>query len=133
MRNSIRSYYLDLDQEISRVLLSHEVTEDGPSSSGDPCDIIIHRGDGGTQKISSSLNIGIVEKSLTSNRTVTIFFVAGQRADSTWGAAEYLARNWKKLEREFGALPFVVGLGFPKVDHYPKEYLEPEVLVKLVL
>jgi hypothetical protein len=131
MRNSIRGYYLE--RATAHALLSHETMEHGPRSADDACDIIIRRGDGNVQKVSSGLNVGIVERSVITSGEATIFFVAGQRADSTWGAAEYLVRNWKKLEREFGTFPFVVGLGFPKVDRYPEEYLEPEILVKLQL
>jgi len=54
-----------------------------------------------------------------------LFFCLGARGDSSWAAAEYLVRNWKRLSGEFGDEDFVACLGFPQTEKYMNEYREP--------
>ena len=73
---------------------------------------------------SESLTLTIVEKIHDDRFDSIVFFCVGQRGDSTWAATEYLARNWRTLEREFGSQPFALCLGF--VDPgYSYDYTEP--------
>lgn len=130
-RNSIRRQFIN--QGTVSAMLSHELPESRPVSRDELCDIVLQRKNGEIQRVSSGLNVCIIEKAILPGDGGTVFFCAGQRADNSWEAAEYLVRHWKGLEREYGDNPFVLGLGFPKLDSYLKEYVEPELLIGLMM
>jgi hypothetical protein len=73
----------------------------------------------------ADVNVALVEKCHDPDRGTTVFFCVGIRGDSSWAATEYLVRNWKRLDAEFGSAPFVVCLGFPQTEKYANEYREP--------
>lgn len=73
---------------------------------------------------SDSLTVALVERIYDPDRAITVFFCLGQRGDSTWAATEYLVRNWRSLEREFGSNTFSLCLGF-RDPQYSYEYAAP--------
>lgn len=127
-RNSVRRYFIE--NSVPHAILLHETVGGKDVLSEDVDRIWIDRSNGERQIIQSNLLLAVVEK-VRSDHQGTLFFCVGARADGTRGAVEYLARNWKTLEREFRTDPFVVCLGFPKFDDYPDGYTSPTVLAKV--
>jgi len=124
-RNAWRRRYLE--DGVPAAVLENE--RDGSTiRSDDVRSVVIRRSNGDQQVMRTELNVAVLEKVRIDNGAV--FFCLGSRADGTWGAAEYLVRNWRALEREFREDPFVVCLGFPRIDPYLEEYVEPTVLAK---
>jgi hypothetical protein len=80
---------------------------------------------GGTEsKVNlAEVNVALIEKCRDPDRGTTVFFCLGIRADGSWAATEYLARNWKRLAAEFGDTDFVVCLGFPHTEKYAEDPL----------
>lgn len=76
-------------------------------------------------------NIAILEKFIDTKNGITVFMCVGSRGDSSWGATEFLVRNWKSLQKRFSNKEFAICLGFPKLDDYMKRYYEPEILAIL--
>jgi hypothetical protein len=71
------------------------------------------------------VNLAVVEKCHDPDRGTMIFFCLGVRGDGSWAATEYLVRNWKRLDAEFGSGDFVVCLGFPQTETYMEDYQQP--------
>jgi len=55
-----------------------------------------------------------------------VFMCVGESADSSWGAVEFLTRNWQRLSKRFGASPFALWLDFSKGGTPMQKYVEPE-------
>lgn len=72
----------------------------------------------------------MVEKIHDTARGTTVVFCLGRRGDTTRAATEYLARNWRSLQREFGDRPFALGLGFRDLG-YEYDYHPPRRLLTL--
>jgi hypothetical protein len=97
----------------------------GQSSAPRRGEIHVRHQGTGEQIVTTDLQPAIVEKWTDAGTGVTHFFCLGVRGDGTWGATEYLSRNWKQLEREFKGNDFVVCLGFPNTEPYAERYSAP--------
>jgi hypothetical protein len=128
-RNSVRRHYLE--RGLPSAVMFHEAPDVDKSRYDDMHEVRIRRSSGDSQVVRSALSLAVVERVYAADQGRTIFFCLGVRADATWGATEYLARNWKDLAREFRTNQFVVCLGFPRVDPYFEEYPEPTVLARM--
>lgn len=127
-RNSYRRGYLE--RGLSAALLESEDADGGRLRSDEVRRVIISRASGDRQIVQTELGVAVVEKVVVPGRGA-VFFCHGARADGTWIATEYLVRNWRSLEREFRAEPFVVCLGFPRTDEFLEHYVEPSVLARV--
>ena len=131
-RNSVRAAYvdnnltflqLDYEDQSKRTMDGHE------GASGN---VLIARGPRIGQVVESNgLHLAVVEKLYDPDSGEAVFFCAGVRGDTSWGAAEYLVRNWLKLHREFGSGAFALGLGFAIGDEYLEQYVDPRRVVSL--
>jgi hypothetical protein len=127
MRNSVRARYLQAS--IPSAILTGEDQEIGTwETMKEALSITISHG--GTKSVIklADVNLAVLEKCHDPERGTTLFFCTGIRGDGSWGAAEYLVRNWKRLAAEFGDADFVVCLGFPRTDGYLDDYKEPRRL-----
>jgi len=71
-------------------------------------------------------SLAIIERIYDPKIRTVIFMCAGLHSDSSWGAAEYLVRNWKSLSKEHGAGPFALFLRFPRTSGAPNQaYMAP--------
>jgi len=86
--------------------------------------------------VEENYNFAIVEKICGGDKGTVVFMCVGERGDSSWGAAEYLVRNWGRLSKRkcksksgrFGTSSFALCLGFPKRDM--QVYEEPVILAE---
>ncbi|MFE5565679.1 hypothetical protein ACFQ68_11870 [Amycolatopsis japonica] len=118
-RNRIRRLYLDEN------LLSLRLSDEHPRHVE-----VLNGPDLGRKVSSDSLELAVVEKVYDAVRGTTVIFCLGHQGDTTWAATEYLARNWRSLQREFDDGPFAVCLGFRELD-YGYEYHPPRRLLTL--
>lgn len=127
-RNSIRKLYLD--ENLVSLRLSNELAEAGPHQQPPEGRFVEVLGgaDVGRKITSDALELAVVERIRDTARGTTVVFCLGRRGDTTWAATEYLARNWRSLEREFGDRPFALCLGFREVgyryDYHPPRRLD---------
>lgn len=127
IRNSIRARYVQA--AAPRAVLVGEEDEAQLQSWFDGSQRLrVWRGAGSSETSFKDINIFIVEKYFDAERSITVFFCFGPRADSSWMATEYLVRNWKRLAREFRSDDFVVCLGVPMNERYLESYVEPRRL-----
>lgn len=129
-RNRVRRLYLD--ENLLSLRISNELPDAGPHQS--PPDQryveVLTGADVGRRVTSDSLELAVVEKVRDTVRGTTVVFCLGRRGDTTWAATEYLARNWRALQREFGDAPFALCLGFREVG-YGYDYHPPRRLLAL--
>ena len=119
VRNSVRGYYLGRRLPVAAFSGEYKGLLDFEST------IVAAFDDGKTPIGESGKNVGILEKCRDREHGIVVFFCLGKRADSSWGAAEYLVRHWNKLAREFGDSDFLVYLEWPQMDSYLESYMEP--------
>jgi hypothetical protein len=129
-RNRIRELYLD--ENLVSLRVANEQPEDDPHQmpSEEHYVEVLTGPDLGRRITSDSLEIAVVEKVHDTVRGTTVIFCLGRRGDATWAATEYLARNWRTLQREFGDGPFAVCLGFRELG-YGYDYHTPRRLLTL--
>lgn len=120
-RNSVRARYVQA--AVPTAIITGEDTDPG-TSYRETTITIFRSGSRGEVKLADA-NLAIVEKCRDPERGTVLFFCLGPRADSSWGATEYLVRNWQRLSREFRDRDFVICLGFPNSEKYMEEYKEP--------
>ncbi|HWO63232.1 MAG TPA: hypothetical protein VNO31_24675 [Umezawaea sp.] len=125
-RNSIRRIYLDENQVSLR--LSDESPLESPPETGFA--EVMTGADVGRHITAESLNLVVVEKVHDTARDITVIFCVGRRGDTTWAASEYLARNWRSLQKEFGDQPFALCLGFRELE-YAFSYHAPRRLLTI--
>jgi hypothetical protein len=129
-KNSVRRHYFesglpyltvvgeakDSPDDIYRQVLSPRVrVMKGPQKDGE---------------IIGPYNFAIVEKTHDGEHGMAIFMCVGFRGDSSWGATEYLAKNWRELSREYGDKDFALCLGFPMSERRMHSYVEPTVVAR---
>ncbi len=123
-RNSVRRLYLD--ENLVRLRLSNELSDAGAHQQ--PFVEMLGGADVGRKISSEALELAVVERVRDAARGTTVVFCLGNRGDTTWAATEFLARNWRSLEREFGDRPFALCLGFRDVgysyDYHPPRRLD---------
>lgn len=130
-KNSVRRYYLQDG------CVSFKIAGESEEPVGDVHERVLRseaiylKGPRKDQEITGDCNIAILEKVIDKDYGVTVFMCVGSRGDSSWGATEYLVRNWKSLQKRFSNNEFAVCLGFPNFDDYMKRYSEPEILAVL--
>lgn len=124
VRNSLRRLYIGA--ELPRAALSYERTP-APADNWDTgaSSIEIRHRSGDRHVVNADMQLMIIEKVRDTERGAVLFFCLGSRGDTSWLAVEYLCRNWKILEREFGVNDFVVCLGLPNVYDYRTKYEQP--------
>ena len=119
VRNSARAHYLNARLPVAAFSGEYQGLLDFESR-------VVATFDSGKTEIGrSGKNIGILEKCRDREHGIVVFFCLGKRADSSWGAAEYLVRHWNALAREFGDSDFLIYLEWPKIDGYLEHYIEP--------
>lgn len=123
VRNSIRRLYLD--ENLVSLRLSNELEEAGPRQQ--QFAEVLGGADVGRKITSEALELAVVERVRDAARGTTVVFCLGRRGDTTWAATEFLVRNWRNLEREFGDRPFALCLGFRDVS-YSYNYHPPRRL-----
>jgi hypothetical protein len=123
-RNSLRASYIRTGVPSAFLTDEIDASNDRPDPSRERSISILRNGRA-SEVILQDANLALVEKCRDPDRGTTLFFCLGLRGDSTWAATEYLVRNWKRLDREFGDSSFVVCLGFPLTEEYLEEYREP--------
>ncbi|WP_336158713.1 hypothetical protein [Amycolatopsis sp. VC5-11] len=126
-RNRIRKLYLD--ENLVTLRLSNERPDADPHQLQPEAGYaeVLNGPDLGERVASDATTLAVVEKVRDAVRGTTVIFCLGCRGDTTWAAAEYLARNWRLLRREFGDEPFAVCLAFRKLD-YSYRYHPPRRL-----
>jgi len=124
-KNSVRRHYLAAG--LPYLAFVGETTEPVESIFRSPVEqrVRIMKGPLMGETIEGDYNFAIVEKAWDAKLGVAVIMCAGVRADGSWAATEYLARNWRKLARRFGDSCFAICLGFPKLAAYMDSYLEP--------
>ena len=129
-RNRIRRLYLD--ENLTSLRMSNECPDAGTHQlpPEERYVEVLSGPDLGQRIASESLELAVVEKVHDAVRGTTVIFCVGHRGDTTWAAAEYLARNWRSLRREFGEAPFAVCLGF-RDPGYGYEYHPPRRLLAI--
>ena len=129
-RNSIRRMYLQEN------LISLRISNEHPDAGDDQLPLekryveVLNGADLGQRVTSDFLDLAVVEKVQDTARGTTVVFCLGRRGDTTWAATEYLARNWRSLQREFDDGPFALCLGFRDLD-YEYDYHPPRRLLAL--
>lgn len=127
-RNSIRKLYLD--ENLVSLCLSSELPDSAPHHQPPEQRFVEVLGgaDVGRRITSETLELAVVERARDAARGTTVVFCLGRRGDTTWAATEFLVRNWRSLEREFGDRPFALCLGFRDVgysyDYHPPRRLD---------
>ncbi|HEX6469094.1 MAG TPA: hypothetical protein VF069_08355 [Streptosporangiaceae bacterium] len=129
-RNSIRRLYLQ--ENLVSLRMSHEHPDvEGRQPPREKWYVEVLSGaDLGQRVASESLALAVVEKVHDTVRAATVVFCLGERGDTTWAATEYLARNWRSLQREFGDGPFALCLGFRDLG-YEYDYHPPRRMLAL--
>ncbi|MBN6037365.1 hypothetical protein [Amycolatopsis sp. 195334CR] len=122
-RNSIRRMYLRENLVSLRISVEEPDTDERYAQ-------VLSGADLGRRITSDSLDLAIVEKVHDTARGTTVVFCLGRRGDTTWAATEYLARNWRSLQREFGDAPFALCLGF-RDPNYEYDYHPPRRLLAI--
>lgn len=130
-KNSVRRYYLKSDQVSFKIAGEKKVPIKNVHDKVLSSKAIVLKGGSKGQEITGDYNIAILEKVIDKENGITVFMCVGSQGDSSWGAAEYLARNWKSLQKRFANNEFAICLGFPKLDDYMKRYYEPDILIIL--
>jgi hypothetical protein len=129
-RNSIRRLYLEEN------LVSLRISDERPDAGDHPLPPetvnveVLDGADLGHLVTSDSLDLAVVEKVHDTARGTTVMFCLGHKGDTTWAAVEYLARNWRSLQREFDDGPFALCLGFRDLG-YEYDYHPPRRLLTL--
>lgn len=123
-RNSVRARYVQA-QLPAAILTGEDQGPDAWPAMMQAKSITVLRGGTESKVDLADANVALIEKCRDPGRGTTVFFCLGIRADGSWAATEYLARNWKRLAAEFGDADFVVCLGFPHTEKYAEEYREP--------
>jgi hypothetical protein len=130
-RNSVRRLYLQENRTSLRISNEHPDDDDHRPRDDDTFYVEVLSGaDRGHRVTSGSLGLAVVEKVHDTARGTTVVFCLGHRGDFTWAATEYLARNWRSLQREFGDGPFALCLGFRNTE-YEYDYHPPRRLLAL--
>ncbi|MBB1157419.1 MULTISPECIES: hypothetical protein [Amycolatopsis] len=129
-RNSIRRLYLQENLVSLRISSEHSDAGDEQLSQEAKYVEVLNGADLGQLVTSDSLDLAVVEKVHDTARGTTVVFCLGRRGDTTWAATEYLARNWRSLQREFGDRPFALCLGF-RDPGYQYDYHPPRRLLTL--
>ena len=129
-RNSIRKTYLDENLVSLRLSDESQATPDQESSPGTGFAEVMTGADVGRHITAEPLNLVVVEKVHDTTRGITVIFCLGRRGDTTWAASEYIARNWRSLQKEFGDQPFALCLGFRELE-YGFSYHEPRRLLTI--
>ncbi|MGW5739807.1 hypothetical protein [Amycolatopsis sp. NPDC003861] len=129
-RNSIRRLYLQENLVSLRTSAEHPDAGDHPLPPAEMSVEVLSGADLGRLVTSESLDLAVVEKVHDTARDTTVLFCLGRRGDTTWAAVEYLARNWRSLQREFGDGPFALCLGFRDLG-YEYAYHPPRRLLAL--
>lgn len=123
-RNSVRRLYLD--ENLVSLRMSNELGDAGPDQQRFV--EVLGGADVGRKISSETLELAVVERVRDAARGTTVVFCLGRKGDTTWAATEYLVRNWRSLEREFGDRPFALCLGFRDVgysyDYHPPRRLD---------
>lgn len=129
-RNRVRELYLD--ENLVSLRISNEKPKAGPHQlpPEERYVEVLNGPDLGQRITSNSLELAVVEKVHDSARGTTVIFCLGRRGDTTWAATEYLARNWRFLQKEFGDEPFALCLGFHELG-YGYDYHSPRRLLTL--
>lgn len=127
-RNSLRRDCVE--RHLPAALLAHEMTDAAGLGSDEVHEVIVQRSNGDIQHVKSSQGVAIIERIVLPESGDVFFFCCGSRADTTRGAVEYLTRHWRRLHRKFSEEPFVVCLGFPLPEIYPRDYIEPAVIAE---
>ncbi|MEC3979817.1 hypothetical protein [Amycolatopsis sp. H20-H5] len=129
-RNSIRRLYLQ--ENLVSLRISNEHPDVGDHQL--PLEMrfveVLNGADLGQLVTSDTLDLAVVEKIRDTVRGTTVMFCLGRRGDTTWAATEYLARNWRSLQREFDDRPFALCLGFRDLG-YEYCYHPPRRLLTL--
>ena len=126
--NGLRGHYLD--RLIPYLRLEPKESNRGPEPDTSSRCVRILKGPGKCDEpIMGDYNFAIVEKIHNPDNSGVVLMCVGERSDSSWGAAEYLVRNWECLSARYGTSPFARCLGFPKVDPPMQEYRKPKVWV----
>jgi hypothetical protein len=130
LRNSIRRLYLQ--ENLASLRMSNEHPDFGGDHLRDETRYIevLAGADRGQRVTSDSLHLAVVEKVHDTARGTTVVFCLGIRGDTTWATTEYVARNWRSLQREFGDGPFALCLGFRDLG-YEYDYHLPHRLLAL--
>ncbi|GAA1023810.1 MULTISPECIES: hypothetical protein [Amycolatopsis] len=129
-RNSIRRLYLRENLISLRISNEYSDTDDQRPPPEMKYVEVLNGADLGQLVTSESLDLAVVEKIHDTARGTTVIFCLGRRGDTTWAATEYLARNWRSLQREFGDKPFALCLGF-RDPGYQYDYHTPRRLLTL--
>ena len=125
VRNIVRQYYVTKNSP-------YLIFEQDPNNHREGLPhVLIAKGRQKGKRIGEDYNVAIIEKLHDEEHGTTVFMCAGHRADSSWVAAEYLARNWRHLKKRYGDKEFAICLGFPKLKEFMDEYIEPVVLEQL--
>ncbi|MFD5830734.1 hypothetical protein [Lentzea sp. NPDC060358] len=118
-RNGVRGLYLD--ENLVNLRLGTEAGADERFVE------VLGGADVGRRITSDSLELAVVERVHDAARGTTVVFCLGRHGDTTWAATEYLVRNWRGLEKEFGDRPFALCLGFQDLG-YGYDYRPPRRL-----
>jgi hypothetical protein len=130
-KNSVRRYYLKSG------LVSFKIVGEKKEPVGNVHDKVLSskakvlKGRSEGQEITGNYNIAILEKVIDKENGNIVFMCVGCQGDSSWGATEYLVRNWKNLQKRFENNEFAICLGFPKLKDYMDKYYEPEILAMI--
>lgn len=73
---------------------------------------------------------GILEKIVDKKNNSFIFIAAGGNIGATKASAYYLAKNWRKLQKEFKNSGFALCIKVPQYFIDPNGYLYPQVIYK---
>ncbi|HEX7307431.1 hypothetical protein [Lentzea sp.] len=120
-RNGIRKLYLDEN------LVSLRLATETETGADDRFVEVLGGADVGRKITSDGVELAVVERVRDAARGTTVVFCLGRHGDTTWAATEYLVRNWRGLEKEFGDRPFALCLGFPDLG-YGYDYRAPRRL-----
>lgn len=117
LRNSVRRELLN------QSVPSASFEQEDQRAAADLEDVVIVSKNGQIlQTLRTPMRLAVIEKVLMPSTNVPVFLCAGRRADMSACAAQYLAHEWRRIERQFGGEPFVMVLGYPRTPTYREDH-----------
>jgi hypothetical protein len=124
-KNRIRRMYIDdgsIKLQMSDETLDAADTQRAPRENW-AVEVLDGPAQGNLIRASASELI-VIERMRDPDRGTTVFFCLGRKGDTSWAAAEYLARHWRELQKEFGQRNFAICLSLQDPE-YTYEFRNP--------
>ncbi len=111
--NSLRRSYIE--KQPVAMLFSFESS---PESQMHADTVIIQRGPAASEIVKPNLKLGILERVQDPATRSVVFFCIGASGTTSRAVTEYLVKNWRHLQKEFGNTNFAVCLGFANAEDH---------------